>query len=109
MLVEPEADAERSALDRAVADAARARLAAGPRPSPDAEAIGVRQALTGLSSDEAAAVRAVLGRIDAAHGAPLVVWGGASQTLAADRYGLKARAAATRSRRWRLCAKAAAP
>ena len=95
MLAEPEADAERLALDRAVAHAVRARLAAGPRPSPDAEAIGVRQALEGLSSDETAAVRAVLGRIDAAHGAPLVVWGGASQTLAADRHGLKARAAAT--------------
>lgn len=95
MLVEPKADAERLALDRAVAGAVRARLAAGPRPSPDAEAIGVRQALEGLSPDEAASVRAILGRIDAAHGAPLVVWGGASQTLAADRYGLKARAAAT--------------
>lgn len=95
MLIEPEADAERLALDRAVAEAVRARLAAGPRPSPDAEAIGVRQALEGLSPDEAAAIRAVLGRIDAAQGALLVVWGGASQTLAADRYGLKARAAAT--------------
>lgn len=95
MLVEPEADAERLALDRAVAQAVQARLAAGPRPSPDAEAIGVRQALAGLSSDEAASVRTVLGRIDAAHGAPLVIWGGASQTLVADRYGLKARAAAT--------------
>jgi hypothetical protein len=95
MLVEPEADAERLALDRAVAEAVRVRLAAGPRPSSDAEAIGVRQALAGLSPDEAASVRAVLGRIDAAHGAPLVVWGGASQTLAADRYGLRARAAAT--------------
>jgi len=95
MLVEPEADAERLTLDQAVAEAVRARLAAGPRPSPDAEAIGLRQALAGLSPDEAAAVRAVLGRIDAAHGAPLVVWGGASQTLAADRHGLKARAAAT--------------
>lgn len=95
MLVEPEADAERLALDRAVADAVRARLAAGPRPSPDAEAIGVRQALEGLSPDEVASARAVLGRIDAAGGAPLVIWGGASQTLAADRYGLKARAAAT--------------
>lgn len=95
MLIEPEADAERLALDHKVAEAVRARLAAGPRPSPDAEAIGVRQALAGLSPDEEACIRAVLGRIDAAHGAPLVVWGGASQTLAADRYGLKARAAAT--------------
>jgi hypothetical protein len=35
----------------------------------------------------------VLGRIDAGVGAPLVVWGSASQTLAADRYGLTARTA----------------
>ena len=36
----------------------------------------------------------MLGRIDAASGTPLVVWGTASQTLAADRFGLTARAAA---------------
>lgn len=94
MLQEPPADAARLALDRAVAQAVRARLAAGPRGRPDADAIAVREALERLSPAEAAAVRSVLGRIDAAHGAPLVVWGPASQVLAADRYGLVARLAA---------------
>jgi hypothetical protein len=93
-LVEPEADAERLARDHAVAGAVRLRIAAGPRPSPDADAIALRDLLTGLTPAASAAVRAVLGRIDAANGAPLVVWGPASQTLAADRFGLTARAAA---------------
>lgn len=94
MLIEPQADAERLALDRAVAEAVRQRVAAGPRPSPDADAIALRELLKGLSPAATAAVRAVLGRIDAATGAPLVVWGAASQTLAADRFGLAARVAA---------------
>jgi hypothetical protein len=94
MLVEPEADAERLALDRAVADAVRARLAAGPRPTSDADAIALRDLLDGLSPAGASAARAVLGRIDAVHRPPLVVWGTVSQTLAADRFGLTARAAA---------------
>lgn len=94
MLIEPEADAERLALDHAVAEAVQRRLAAGPRPTPDADAIAQRALLTGLSTAQAAAVRAVLGRIDAAAGAPLVVWGSASQTLAADRFGLTARSTA---------------
>jgi hypothetical protein len=93
-LVEPEADAERLALDRVVAEAVQRRLVAGPRPSPDADAIALRELLTGLSPAAAAGVRAVLGRIDAAAGAPLVIWGAASQTLAADRFGLTARMAA---------------
>lgn len=93
-LVEPQADAERLALDRAVAEAVRLRIAAGPRPSPDADAIALRDILTGTSSSASAAIRAVLGRIDAVTGAPLVVWGPASQTLAADRFGLTARTAA---------------
>ncbi len=93
-LIEPEADAGRLDLDRALADAVRARLAAGPRPSVDADAIALRQTLAGKPPAGAAVLRAVLGRIDAASGAPLVVWGSASQTLAADRYGLAARTAA---------------
>lgn len=93
-LVEPQADAERLALDRAVAEAVRLRLAAGTRPTPDADVLALRDLLRDLSSTEATAVRALLGRIDAASGAPLVVWGPASQTLAADRFGLTARAAA---------------
>ena len=94
MLVEPPEDSARLALDRAVAQAVRARLAAGSRAAPDADALAVREALTGLAPTEAAAVRAVLGRLDAAHGPPLVVWGPASQVLAADRHGLSARLAA---------------
>jgi len=94
MLVEPPEDPERLALDRALAGAVRARLAGGVRPTPDAEAIALREVLRDLSPPEAAAVRSVLGRIDAARGAPLIVWGPASQVLAADRYGLVARIAA---------------
>ena len=94
MLEEPEADAERLALDRAVVEAVRERLAAGPRPSHDADAIALRDLLIGLPPATAAAVRAVLGRIDAATRAPLVVWGAASQALAADRFGLTVRTAA---------------
>ncbi|MDY6923901.1 MAG: hypothetical protein SWI22_08090 [Pseudomonadota bacterium] len=94
MLVEPPEDPVRLAQDRALAEAVRARVAGGPRQGPDADAIALRALLKGLSPSEAAAVRAVLGRIDAGHGAPLVVWGPASQVLAADRYGLAVRMAA---------------
>ena len=93
-LEEPQADTERLALDRAVAEAVRLRITAGPRPSQDADAIALRELLKDLPSAATAGVRAVLGRIDAASGAPLVVWGPASQTLAADRFGLTARTAA---------------
>ncbi|MBA4803584.1 MAG: hypothetical protein H2038_02905 [Brevundimonas sp.] len=94
MLREPTADARLDALDAAVAEAVRARLAGGVRASPDAEAIALRALLARLTPAEAAAVRAVLGRLDAAAGPPLAVWGPASQVLAADRYGLTARLAA---------------
>lgn len=94
MLTEPPEDPARLAQDRAVAEAVRARMAGGGRASPDADAIALREALKGLSPPEAAAVRSLLGRIDAAQGAPLIVWGPASQVLAADRYGLVARVAA---------------
>ncbi len=93
MLEEPPEDPARLAQDRALAKAVRARLAGGPRGTPDADAIALRAVLKGLSPAEAAAVRSVLGRIDAGHGAPLIVWGPASQVLAADRYGLVARVA----------------
>lgn len=95
MLAEPQLDAERLALDQAVATAVRLRLAAGPHSAPDADAIALRKLLTDLSPAQTAAVRALLGRIDAATGAPLVVWGSASRTLAADRFGLTAGVAAT--------------
>lgn len=94
MLVEPPEDAARLALDRALAQAVRARLTAGARASVDADAIALREALKGLSAPEIAAARSILGRLDAATGAPLIVWGPASQVLAADRYGLSARLAA---------------
>ncbi|MFN3559920.1 MAG: hypothetical protein ACK4UQ_11620 [Brevundimonas sp.] len=94
MLKAPPEDAARLALDRALAQAVRARLAAGQRPTVDADAIALREALRGLKPAEIAAARSVLGRLDAATGAPLVVWGPASQVLAADRYGLAARLAA---------------
>lgn len=98
MLREPPADTARDALDQALVQAVRARVAAGPRSGPDADAIALR-ALSGALSDalspaERIALRAVWGRIEAATGRPLVVWGGAAQVLAADRYGLSARIAA---------------
>jgi len=92
-LTEPQADAERLALDRAVAEAVRQRVVAGRRPTPDADAIALRRLLTDTTPAATAVVRAVLGRIDAATGAPLIVWGSASQMLAADRFGLTARTA----------------
>ena len=95
MLPTPEPDPERQALDRAVAEAVRARLAAGPHPTPEVEAIALRRALAGLTPGEAAATRCVLGRLDSAGGTALTVWGPASQVLASDRFGLTARMAAT--------------
>lgn len=95
MLTEPRPDETRLALDRALAEAVRARLAAGPHPTPEVEAVALRQALADLSPAEAAAARCVLGRLDSAHGTALTVWGPASQVLASDRYGLTARMAAT--------------
>lgn len=98
MLQEPPADAVRDALDRALIQAVRARVAAGPRTGPDADAIALRMlsgALSeGLAPAERAALRAVWGRVEAATARPLVVWGGAAQALAADRWGLAARLAA---------------
>lgn len=94
MLTEPKEDPARLAQDRALAEAVRARMASGSRLTPDADAIALRALLKGLSAPETAAVRSLLGRIDAGQGAPLIVWGPASQVLAADRYGLTARIAA---------------
>jgi len=90
MLAEPEIDAERAQLERALAEAAGARLTAGAWPSPDAAALALRPLLTGSDATDAV-LKAMAGRIDAATGRPLVVCGGLAQTLAADRYGLTAR------------------
>ncbi|WP_420480224.1 hypothetical protein, partial [Brevundimonas sp. FT23028] len=68
-------------------------VAAGRRPGVDAEALALREAMKGLGPSEIAVARAVLGRLDAATGAPLAIWGTAAQVLAADRYGLGGRLA----------------
>ena len=88
MLIAPEQDPQRLALDQAVVEAVRARLGAGQRPSTDAEAIALRQLLPVLSSVERQSVRALLGRIEAASAPPLVSCGPLSQMLASDRWGL---------------------
>jgi len=88
MLVEPPEDAERLALDRALIAAARARVAAGTRGSADADAIALREILREVPLSERPALRAVLGRIEAATGPALAVCGPLSQVLAADRWGL---------------------
>jgi len=91
MLIEPPADTERLSLEQALAAAARARLAAGPRGSVDGDAIALRAVLGALNPAEKAAVRAVLGRLEAADGRPLIACGPLAQVLAADRWGLAAR------------------
>ena len=88
MLVEPPEDAERLALDRALIAAARARIAAGARGSADADAIALREILAEIPATERPALRAVLGRIEAATGPALAVCGPLSQALAANRWGL---------------------
>lgn len=87
MLVEPQNDPQRLALDKAIADAVIARQAAGRRASPDADAIALRPLLKDLSPTQRAAVRAVMGRMEAGLGKPVVAHGGIAQLLAADRYG----------------------
>jgi len=91
MLVEPQDDPQRLTLERAIIDAVCARQAAGPRPRPDADAIALRSLLSGLSATQKAAVRAVLGRMEAGLGYPLMACGGVAQLLAADRWGPFAR------------------
>lgn len=90
MLQEPEIDAALTALDRAVVEAVRARLAAGGWPSGDAAAIALRPLLAGCGPVEAAVVKAVMGRLDAARSS-LVTSGALAQALASDRFGLAAR------------------
>lgn len=87
MLVEPENDPHRLALDKAIAEAVSARQAAGHRASPDADAIALRPLLATLSPTQKAAVRAVMGRMEAGLGRPVAAHGGISQLLAADRWG----------------------
>jgi len=91
MLHAPEEDPQRLALDKAVADAVAARLTAGPRGRPDADALALRELLRGLTPPQRSALRAVMGRMEAGHGKPLLACGGISQLLAADRWGPFAR------------------
>ncbi|HEY1225620.1 MAG TPA: hypothetical protein VGE54_10355 [Brevundimonas sp.] len=88
MLVEPPEDEARLALDRAVADAVAARIAAGSRSGPDADAIALRALLADIPTTSRATVRALLGRIEAATASALTVHGPLSEALAADRFGL---------------------
>jgi hypothetical protein len=91
LLDEPEANDALLVLDRALIEAVRARVAAGPRDRADASAIALRQLLDGASVAEAAAVKAVWGRLEVATGTALVVCGGMAQALTTDRYGLGSR------------------
>ena len=95
MLTEPEMDDATGVLDRTLAEAVKARLAAGGRPGPDAEALALRDLLDHTDSvDQAALLRAVWGRIAADRGPVLFAAGPTSHLLAADRHGLPVRTAA---------------
>jgi len=87
MLVEPEPDVERLALDRSLAEALAARIAAGPHGRTDARAMALREVLRRAGPIEAAVLRAVHGRIGIAAGRRIVTSGPASAVLAADRWG----------------------
>jgi hypothetical protein len=95
MLIEPEMDGETGALDAALAEALKARLEAGGRSGPDAEALALRALLDHADTvDQAALLKAVWGRIAADHGPVLFASGPTSHLLAADRFGLPVRTAA---------------
>ena len=87
MLDEPELDAERLALDRCLAQALAARIAAGGHVRADARALTLREALRGTGPVEAAVLRAVHGRMEVAAGRRFVTSGPLSAVLAADRWG----------------------
>ena len=91
LLQEPQADETLDALDQAVVEAVRARLAAGPRDRFDAGVLALRELMADVGPVERAALKALWGRIEAATGPALVTSGGLAQTLATDRYGLGAR------------------
>lgn len=89
MLVEPPSDDRLLALDRAVVEAVCARMQAGARTGPDADAIALRALLAeGVDRSSARALKAVLGRIEATAGGAIVACGAASAMLAAERYGV---------------------
>ena len=94
MLTEPPVDATLDALDRDLLAALRARIQAGARTSVDAEILALRAQLDTAETAEIPLLRALLGRLDAATGTVLTVWGPAARTLAIDRYGLTVQVAA---------------
>ena len=91
LLDEPQMDPDLLALDRAVAQAVAARLAAGPRDRLDAAAIALRSLLDGLTPAQVGVIKTVWGRLEAATGPALVASGGVAQVLATDRFGLGVR------------------
>lgn len=91
LLDEPQMDHDLLALDRAVAQAVAARLAAGPRDRLDAAAIALRSLLDGLTPAQVGVIKTVWGRLEAATGPALVASGGVAQALATDRFGLGVR------------------
>lgn len=90
MLEEPELDARRLALDRALLEALAVRMAAGDHGRADARALALREALRVAGPAQAAVLRAVHGRIEAAAGRGIVTVGTMSALLAADRWGAAA-------------------
>ena len=86
MLTEPPVDATLDALDRDLLAALRARIQAGARTSVDAEILALRAQLDTAETAEIPLLRALLGRLDAATGAVLTVWGPAARTLPDDRH-----------------------
>ena len=93
LLMEPELDAEALARDRVLAQALdavmAARLAAPAAPRPDADAVALRAFLADNPGyRQAAILRAVWGRLNAAAAPPIVACGPAANQVAADRYGL---------------------
>lgn len=91
LLEEPQPDEALAVLDRAVAQAVQARVAAGGRGRADASALALRDLLARTDATATMALKAVWGRIEAATGPALVVCGGLAQALTLDRFGPGAR------------------
>lgn len=92
MLDEPTLDPTRQSLDRRLIDALSAalahRLAAGRPPSPDAEALMLRDLLDQAGDPARKRVlKALFGRLAAQTSAPPIACGPRAQVLAADRFG----------------------
>jgi hypothetical protein len=95
LLEQPRIDTDRLKLDQALIEALTARLAAGSEATPDASTLALRALLVEADDrHQSAMLRALWGRIEGQVGPPLVVAGPMAQLLAADRFGLSARAVA---------------